>query len=195
MSSSTRCSSKISPPRDVASWASLAAERVGAVEDLAQRHAQVQGQRQGAIRVRACRLGDDPALPAMRGELVLCTGGLGFVPGGLDEDHQLATGLGQVFGGVLGAVIQDLGRAAQPVPNLRRARLPVPLLAAISDHARFWVPDPTYRLHWRPDGGELWQGIACSAPTRCSTRRRRSPRGPRRRRVRRRRRRRRAAFR
>lgn len=138
--------------------AELVAEKVGSIPEFVAGFASLQGEITARIRVRACHVssalgGRD--LPPMKGVVLLAANGIGFLPRGRD-DHK-----GARFRGVLGvaeSIFTQMQQTAQPIEDLSRLDLPVPLVAHIAESA-VWVPHDKYdSLTWTSGTGE----VACA---------------------------------
>ena len=127
----------------------LVTEKFGAIDALVARYAAAQGDEVARRRVRQCQVA---AQPVMRGALVLATRGIGFVPGGRDDP---------AVRGIASAIALQMRQIGEPVENLTRSSLPVPLLAAVEPAARWFSLGDFDVLSWRGSTGEVRRDGDC----------------------------------
>lgn len=133
----------------------LVTEKVGSIPQYVAGFAAQQGDVIARLRVRACYVEPalrDHELPPMKGTVVLAGKGIGFVPRARDEDD------GPRMGGVLGlagTVLSQMRATANPINDLTRLELPVPLLAHLAPSA-IWLPHGSFdAVLWNAMSGEV----------------------------------------
>ena len=133
----------------------LVIEKVGSIPAYLAGFAAQQGEVATRIRVRACNVDaelSDGELPAMKGTIVLADKGIGFVPRGRDDDHDVE--VGGVLG-LAGAMLSQMQQTAHPIEDLTKLELPVPLLAHLTPSS-VWLPHGSYdTLLWSSTTGEV----------------------------------------
>jgi len=141
----------------------LVTEKVGSIPEFVAGFAAQQGEVVTRLRVRACHVNHE--LPSMKGEIVLADNGIGFVPRGRDDDPgsrqigDVLSGAGaRQLGGILGVaskVLLQMQQTANPIDDLSRVELPVPLMAHVAPSA-VWLPHASYdSLIWSSTSGEV----------------------------------------
>jgi hypothetical protein len=142
----------------------LVTAKFGSPDAYVARYDDEQGAVIGVVKVRGCDV--DPSvkqqsLPLMWGFVVVAANGIGFVPGGHDDDAIGELGdffLGPLVGRVGGSIVSSMKRTAHPIHHLAGTGLPVPLLARI-DANSIWLPHDRYdEVMWGPDFGEVSRG-------------------------------------
>jgi hypothetical protein len=161
--------------------ADLVAAKVGDIAAYVQGFVDEQGGVVARFPVRGVEVGiavTELDLPPMWGAIALTTRGLGFLPGGHDDelvDAELGERIGDLFGGTAGSLAGRIGgsvwsqlkRTARPVQDLAGTAgagsgsesgalsLPLPLLARLEPSV-IWLAHGEYdEVLWGPDFGEV----------------------------------------